>query len=77
MKTGKTSTDDRKKRKTLVNMTMESTPYYTHAIPTRNFFKKSAGQYIDSDDDDPFFLENEGTWWRGKIKERHQSHTEE
>ena len=32
-----------------------TTPYYTHVISTRNIFKKSAGQHIDSDDDDPFF----------------------
>ena len=54
MKTGKTSTDDRKGRKILVNMTMKSTPYYTHAISTGTF-QKSAGQCIDSDDDDLFF----------------------
>ena len=77
MKTGKSSTDDRKKRKTLVNMTMESTPYYTHAIPTRNFFKKSAGQCIDSDDDDPFFSRTRAHGGGVKSKERHQSHTEE
>ena len=37
--TGKISTDDRKGRKILVNMVMESTPYYTHAIPTGVFSK--------------------------------------
>ena len=38
--TGKISTDDRKGRKILANMTMEGTPNCTHAIPTGTFLKK-------------------------------------
>ena len=76
MKLVKTPIDDRKERKTLVNMAMESIPYYIHAIP-KGTFSKSAGQYIGNGDDDPFFSRTK-THGRGvKSRERHQSHTEE
>ena len=62
---------ERKERKIFVNMTMESTLHYIHAIPTGTLLK-STEQYIDCDDD-PFFFENECTLW-SKIKGIDQSH---